>query len=74
MMASGSGWGVNASVVLADDTEQAVSASPGLSLLDAMSDMTDQWQGGACGGLGACSTCRSEQPSSLCPQGSESMS
>ena len=56
--ASGPGWGVDATVVLADDTEQVVSASPGLSLLDAMSDMSDVWQGGACGGIGACSTCR----------------
>ena len=55
---SGPGWGVDATVVLADDTEQVVSASPGLSLLDAMSDMSDVWQGGACGGIGACSTCR----------------
>lgn len=55
---SGPGWGVDATVVLADDTEQVVSASPGLSLLDAMSDMSDVWEGGACGGIGACSTCR----------------
>lgn len=39
---------------------QLLLGHPGQTMLEAMndSDMTDVWEGGACGGACACSTCR----------------
>lgn len=51
---------VTVSVALDDDTEQELLVQPGTTLLEAIdaSDFSDVWEGGACGGSCACSTCR----------------
>ena len=51
---------VTLSVALDDDTEQELQVQPGTTLLEAIdaSDFSDVWEGGACGGSCACSTCR----------------
>ena len=47
-------------VTLDDDTEQELRVKSGTTLLSAIdaSDFSDVWEGGACGGACACSTCR----------------
>lgn len=47
-------------VRLEDDTEQLVVGSPSETLLEVLerSDLSDIWEGGACGGASSCSTCR----------------
>jgi len=45
---------------LEDDTEYRLQAHTGQTLLEALdaSDLSDVWEGGQCGGLCQCSTCR----------------
>merc|ERR1712216_108965 len=51
---------ITLTVTLDDDTELSVSCKTGQTLLEAMdqADVTDVWEGGACGGSCSCSTCR----------------
>jgi ferredoxin len=57
---SSSSSSVSFTVELEDDTVQRLAVPAGTTLLEALdsADFSDQWEGGACGGGCACSTCR----------------
>ena len=57
---SSSSSSVSFTVELEDDTVQTLAVPVGTTLLEALdsADFSDQWEGGACGGGCACSTCR----------------
>ena len=63
-------------VRLPEGTELSVRARAGATLLEALqsADLSDVWEGGACGGACACSTCRVvvlDAPTALAPRSVE---